>query len=52
MAKPAFTLVVIRPFWFPGDQKSYKVGDEITDPALISAILASELAPNCNKVAA
>ncbi len=52
MAKPAFTLVVIRPFWFPGDQKSYKIGDEITDPALISAILASELAANCNKVAA
>ncbi len=45
-AAPAFVLVVVHPF---GD---YQRGDRIADPAEVDAVLASENAHHCNKVAA
>ena len=47
-----FTLVVIRPFFFPGNQTHYKHGDEITDAETIAAIMGSDMARCCNRVAA
>ncbi len=45
-AAPAFVLVVVHPF---GD---YQRGDLIADPAKIAAVLQSENADHCNKIAA
>ena len=50
--KPAFSLVVIRPFFDRDGAKQYAAGDEIKDAVAVAAILASEMAGNCNKVAA
>ena len=47
-----FTLVVIRPFFFPGNQTHYKHGDEITDAELVATIQKSDFARHCNRVAA
>ena len=49
---PQFTLVVIRPFYFPGNQTHYKHGDEITDAELVDTIQKSDFARHCNRVAA
>ncbi len=45
-AAPAFVLIVVHPFG------SYQRGDRIADPAAIEAVLASENAHHCNKIAA
>ncbi len=45
-AAPAFVLIVVHPF---GD---YQRGDRIADPAAIDAVLQSENAHHCNKIAA
>lgn len=45
-----FILVVIHPFTFGG--VDYGKGDEITDAKTIKAVLDSEMAQRCNKVAA
>lgn len=45
-AAPAFVLVVVHPF---GD---YRRGDRIADAAAVAAVLASENAQSCHKVAA
>lgn len=52
VAPPAFTLVVIRPFYLPAHDRNYKIGDEIKDASSIAVVMASEVAGNCNKVAA
>jgi hypothetical protein len=49
---PQFTLVVIRPFFFPATATHYKHGDEITDPELVAVIEKSDFARHCNRVAA
>ncbi|OYV96081.1 MAG: hypothetical protein B7Z62_08900 [Deltaproteobacteria bacterium 37-65-8] len=49
---PKFSLIVIRPFFDREGAKSYSAGDEIKDAATVAAILSSEMAGNCNKVAA
>ncbi len=44
-AASAFVLVVVHPF------AGYQRGDRITDPATINAVLQSENAHHCNRVA-
>jgi hypothetical protein len=43
---PAFVLVVVHPF------AGYQRGDRISEPAAIDAVLSSENAHHCNRIAA